>query len=288
MPPALWGVLTALGWGTGDFLSRFTGRRVGIATAMAGVMSSSFLLLSAYAWSEGIALRFPSEGWLALFASCFGIVGATGLLYLGMMRGPISLVAPIVAAYPVWSLLIALGYGVEPTLVQLLAMAAVMLAVVVVARLGSSAEPLAEAQRGGVAFTILVALLSSIGFASGIAALQTAGPLFGEMQVLLSIRLFGVIVTLSILLLMPKLRRPIPWRWWPVLLFQGTIDGGAYLALLAGSRIPENATEAVVVASTFCVVPVLLAWIFLRERIHWGQWLAIGVIVAGVAVLSAH
>lgn len=288
MPPALWGALTALGWGTGDFLSRFTGGRLGIATAMAGVMSSSFLLLSAYAWSQGMPLRFPGEGWPALLVSCICIVGATGLLYLGMIRGPISLVAPIVAAYPVWSLLIALAYGVGPTLIQLLAMAAVMAAVVVVARLGSAAEPQAEAQRGGAPFTILVALLSSIGFASGIAALQTAGPLFGEMQVLLSIRLFGVIATLAVLLALPSLRRPIPWRWWPVLLFQGTIDGGAYLALLAGSRMPEHATAAVVVASTFCVVPVLLAWVFLRERIHWGQWLAIGVIVAGVAVLSAY
>ncbi len=288
MPPALWGTLTALGWGTGDFLSRFTGGRLGITTAMAGVMSSSFLLLSLYAWSEGLILRFPGQGWPALFLACFCIVAATGLLYWGMIRGPISLVAPIVAAYPVWSLIIALADGIEPSLIQWLAMAAVLAGVVVVARLGSAAEPTAEARAGGTLLTTAIALLSSIGFAVGIAALQTAGPLFGEMQVLLSIRLFGVVVTLTILLLLPQVRRPVPWRWWPVLLFQGTIDGGAYLALLAGSRVAEDAPQAVVVASTFCVVPVVLAWIFLRERISPGQWLAILVIVAGVAVLSAY
>ncbi len=287
MPAALWGLLTAIGWGTGDFLSRFTGRRVGVATAMAGVMSSSFLLLAAYAWAEGLELRFPSEGWPALLTTCVAIVLATVLLYLGMMRGPVSLVAPIVAAYPVWSLTFALIDGIMPSPIQWVAMLAVMAGVVAVARLGSAGEVKDQHQRGGVPPTILIALLASFGFAVGIAALQAAGPRFGEMQVLLSIRLFGVFATLGTLLLLPSLRRPIPLHWWPVLLFQGSIDGGAYLALLAGSRVAEDAHGAVVVASTFCVVPVVLAWVFLREPIGRAQWLAILVIVAGVATLSS-
>ncbi len=286
MPPALWGALTALGWGSADFLSRFTGGRLGVATALAGVMGSSFLLLAAYAWWDGMALVFPGEGWPALLATCALIVGATGLLYLGMVRGPVSLVAPIVAAYPVWSLLIALADGILPGVLEWLAMAAVVVGVVAVARLGASAEAGAEERPGGVSLTILISLLASVGFACGIAAMQAAGPRFGEMQVLLAIRLFGVLATLATLLLLPRLRRPIPWRWWPVLVLQGLLDGSAYLALLAGSRVPDEAPAAVVVASTFCVVPVVFAWIFLSERIRTGQWLAILLIVVGVAVLS--
>ena len=133
MPPALWGTVTALGWGSADFLSRFTGGRLGIAAALAGMMGISFLLLSLYAWQSGMPLLFPASGWPALLGSCSGIVVGTLLLYWGMVRGPVSLVAPIVAAYPVWSLAIALTQGVVPDILQWVAMAAVMAGVAVVA-----------------------------------------------------------------------------------------------------------------------------------------------------------
>ncbi len=288
MPPALWGALTALGWGSADYLSRFTGGRLGVLTALAGVMTSSFLLLAAYAWSQGMPLLFPAEGWPALLATCVLILVGTLLLYLGMVRGPISLVSPIVAAYPVWNLVIALADGIEPSLVQWLAMAAVLAGVVVVARLGGQAEEHAAERPGGIGFTILIAFAAAISLASGIAAMQAAAPRFGELQVLLAIRLFGVLATLGVLLVMPALRRPIPWRWWPVLALQGLLDGGAYLALLVGSRVAQDAPQTIVVASTFCIVPVMLARVFLREHISPGQWVAILVIAAGVATLSAY
>ncbi|MBC6406321.1 MAG: DMT family transporter [Rhodospirillales bacterium] len=287
MPAALWGAVTALCWGGGDFLSRFTGGRLGVLTAMAGVMSSSFLLLALFVWWSGEALRFPTQGWPALGIACLGIVAATGLLYLGMIRGPVSLVAPIVAAYPVWSLLLAVLGGVHPARIQWAAMALVIVGVVAVARLGGTADAAAAERPGGLPLTLVVSFLASLGFAGGIAGLQTAGPHFGELQSLLAIRLFGVVATLAGLAAMPQLRRPIPWRWWPVLLFQGTIDGTAYLALLIGGQTAGDAPVAVVVASTFCVVPVVLGRIFLKEHIGAGQWVAILAIVAGVATLSA-
>jgi len=287
MPPALWGSLTAVCWGSADFLSRYTGGRLGVATALAGMMFASLLLLVAYAWQSGMPLLFPAAGWLALLGTCVGIVVGTLLLYWGMVRGPVSLVAPIVAAYPVWSLAIALAEGVTPSFLQWAAMLAVMAGVVVVARLGGDADETAKGRPGGIPATVVIALLGSFAFASGIACMQTAGPLFGELQVLIAIRLFGVVVTGLALVIVPGLYRPVPWRWWPALAVQGLLDGVAYLSLLVGSRDPALAPTAVVAASTFCIVPVVLAWIVLRERIVLAQWLAVLVVVLGVAVLSA-
>ncbi len=287
MPPALWGSLTALGWGSADFLSRFTGGRLGVLTALAGMMGSSFFLLSLYAWHAGMPLRLPAEGWPALIGAALGIVIGTLLLYWGLVRGPISLVAPIVGAYPVWNIALALFEGISPSLWQWLAMVAVICGVFVVARLGGGADAKAVKAPGGVPATLVIALSSSLSIALGIAAAQSAAPRFGELQMLLAIRLFGTALTLLILMLMPRLRRPVPWRWWPVLGLQGLLDGGAYLALFAGSRSADGAHSALVVASAFCAVTVVLAWAILRERIVAGQWLAISVIVAGVAVLTA-
>ncbi len=287
MPPALWGSLTALGWGSADFLSRFTGGRLGVLTALAGMMGSSFLLLSLYAWQSGMVIALPERGWPALLGAAAGIVVGTLLLYWGLVRGPISLVAPIVGAYPVWNLAIAIAEGVAPSLTQWLAMVAVIGGVAVVARLGGGADAKAEAAPGGVPATVVIALASSLSLALGIASAHTAGPLFGELQLLLAIRLFGTLLTLTLLALMPRVRRPVPWRWWPVLGLQGLLDAGAYLALFAGSRSAEGAHSALVVASAFAAVTVVLAWAILRERIVAGQWLAILVIVIGVGVLTA-
>ncbi len=79
----------------------------------------------------------------------------------------------------------------------------------------------------------------------------------------------------------------IPLRWWPLLGLQGLLDGGAYLALLAGSEGPGSAVT-VVVASGFGAVTVLLARVFLREAMTWGQWAGIVLVVGGVAVLSGQ
>ena len=79
----------------------------------------------------------------------------------------------------------------------------------------------------------------------------------------------------------------VPLRWWPWIDLQGLLDGGVYVALLAGSQGP-GAKIAVVVGSGFGlgVVTVLLARLVLREAMTWAQWAGIAAIVAGVAVLS--
>jgi drug/metabolite transporter (DMT)-like permease len=77
---------------------------------------------------------------------------------------------------------------------------------------------------------------------------------------------------------------PAPWRW-PVAA-QGTLDGGAYLALFAAAHGPGSVIAAVV-ASSFAAVTVVLARVVLKEPMSSAQWAGIALIVAGVGVLSA-
>jgi drug/metabolite transporter (DMT)-like permease len=286
MPAAFWGAVTAISWGSADFLARFTGGRLGLLTALCGMMGASCLLLLAYALASGMAWVAPAEDWWSpLGAGLFLVVG-TLLLYWGLVRGPVSVVAPIVAAYPVFSLSFALIEGLRPDLVQWLAMAGVLLGVVAVARYGREADAAAQQRPGGLGATVAMALASAFTVALGIWFLQRSQPIYGELQSLIVVRVFGALSTLLLLLMLPGQRRPVPWRWWPVLALQGLLDGGAYLALQLGSRGPD-ATIAVVVASTFCVVPVLLARLVLHEAIALPQWAGIVLVVASVAVLSA-
>jgi len=286
MPAAFWGAVTAVAWGSADFIARFTSGRLGLLAALCGMMSASCLLLLAYAFASGMPWVAPGEAWWAPLGASLFIVLGTLLLYWGLVRGPISVVSPIVGAYPVFSIAFALAEGLRPDLVQWLAMAGVMLGVAAVARYGSEAARGGSPQPGGLAATVLIALASAFTFALGIWFLQRSQPIYGELQSLIAVRVFGALATLLLLFLLPRHRQPVPWRWWPVLALQGLLDGGAYLALQLGSR-GADAAVAVVVASTFCLVPVLLARIVLREAVSLAQWIGIALVVACVAILSA-
>lgn len=286
MSPAIWGSITAVSWGSADFIARFTGQRLGLMTALCGMMSASCLLLLAYAFASGMPWVLEgAEPWAPLGAGVFIVIG-TLLLYLGLMRGPISVVSPIVAAYPVFSLAFAVVGGVRPELLQWGAMGGVMLGVVLVARYGGEADEAARNAPGGLPATVAISLAAAFTFALGIWFLQRAQVVWGELQCLIVIRVLGVVATGAILLAVPRSRQPVPLGWWPVLALQGLLDGGAYLALQAGTR-GADAEIAVVVASTFCLVPVLLARIVLREAVQPLQWLGILLVVAAVAYLSS-
>jgi hypothetical protein len=46
MSTALWGVLSALGWGSADFIARFTGRKLGITVALFGMIAVGAVALT--------------------------------------------------------------------------------------------------------------------------------------------------------------------------------------------------------------------------------------------------
>jgi drug/metabolite transporter (DMT)-like permease len=303
MNPALWGVLTALGWGTADFIARFSGRALGHGVALAGMLAASALMLT------GIALDLPwrwdRDAWWLVGLSGLGIAGATLLLYWGLARGPVTVVSPIVGAYPAFNLLLAVALGARPPALAWAAMAVVMIGVAVVAAASGalpgggrrrlrltalvalSLDPdAATAGTRALRVTIGIALASSLAFAFAIAALGEAAVRYGELQAVFA----GRWVSLAAMVLYIALTRRGPprisGRWWPILALQGVLDGGAYVALALGAQGPE-AVAAVVVASAFAAVTVVLARAVLKEPMTVPQWGGVVLIVAGVAVLSA-
>ncbi len=286
MNPALWGLLTALGWGSADFIARFTGRRMGHEWALLGMLSVSALVLSLLLWLSGEPLVLRLEGLWLLLATGLGILLATFLLYWGLARGPVTVVSPIVASYPAFNLVLAVVLGSRPSAGQWLCIALVMLGVVIVARASRSFELHGDYNRRDLRLTIWISVASAASFGAAIAAGQEAATIYGELQTTVAARWIGML-SLALVLL----RRPggggIPRAWWPILAVQGLLDGGAYVALFAASGGP-NPEIAAVVASAFSAITVVLARIFLREAMTLPQWLGIVMIVAAVAALLAQ
>ncbi len=250
------------------------------------MLSVGAVVLTLVVWQAGIPLVWDPTGWWLVLTTGVGVMVATLLLYWGLARGPVTVVAPIVGSYPALNVALAVVLGARPGLVQWIAMAVVMAGVLIVA---ASAESFAihhDYSRDHLRRTTWIALASSFAFAVTIAAAQHATPIYGEFQTVWMARWISLLASA---LFLAWIRKPLrlPVRWWPWLVVQGLLDGGAYVALLAGSH-GEGSEIAVVVASSFSAITVLLARLILREPMTWTQWGGIALIVGGVAVLSAH
>jgi drug/metabolite transporter (DMT)-like permease len=283
MTAGLWGSVTAVSWGTSDFIARFSGRAVGHHAALFGMLLTGSILLSLWVWFADASLVWATDRLWLIGLSGLSIMLATLWLYQGLARGPISIVSPIVGSYPALIIVFAVIAGLRPSLVQWAAMAATMLGVAIVARSADNfADPTGSSSRDLQA-TVMISLASATAFAIGVFAAQLAVPIYGEVQTTWLSRLTSLAALL--LLLLGRGRPHIPPRWWPAVISQGCFDTGGYLALYAGSH-GEGSEIAAVTASAFGAVTTLLAWILLREPIGWVQWLGIALVFIGVAVLS--
>ena len=282
MVAVVFGLVTALCWGCADFMARFTGRAVGPDVALFGMLLASAVLLTILVAATSAPLIESFAGWYLILATGIGAMAATLLLYAGLARGPIGIVAPVAGAYPAFNILIGLAAGIVPSGAQWLAILTVMAGVALVARFAPEPEAVVE---GDLRVTLVIALLSAMAFAVAISASQAAARLHGELAVTAAARWISVVAALGFLLVRGRpVLVPPGWRW-PVAA-QGTLDGLAYVALFAAAHGPGSVIAAVV-ASGFAAVTVLLARFVLKEPMSLAQWAGIAMIVIGVGALSA-
>jgi len=285
MNAALGGGIAALTWGSADFIARFTGGAVGHTRALFGMLVASAVALSALVFFMELRIGALGADWWLLLLAGAGLTLATLFLYQSLVRGPVTIAAPIAGTFPAFNILLALGLGARPALFEWLAMAAVMAGVLVVARSTKHFESRGDHSAAHLRSTVMLALLSSLMFAVTVAAGQEAARIYGDVQAVFLSRWVSLACCTLLLLARRELPR-IPLRWWPALGAQGVLDASALVALVAGSHGASSAVTAVL-ASTFSAVTVVLARLFIREKMSWGQWLGIVIIVLGVATLSA-
>ena len=284
MNAVLGGVLAAVSWGSADFIARFTGRALGHVSALFGMLAASALVLTGIVLVVDLSIARSMAGWWQVLLMGVGLTVATLLLYQGLVRGPVTVAAPIAGTFPAFNILLALALGVRPTALEWLAMMAVMVGVLVVARSAKHYETDGHYTRAQLRSTVMISLGASFSFAVTVAAGQEAGAIYGDVQAVFLGRWLSLACCILLLGARRELPR-IPLRWWPLLGAQGVLDGSALVAVVAGSQGAGSAATAVL-ASSFSAVTVVLARVFIRETISWAQWSGIAIILAGVATLA--
>jgi len=285
MNPALWGGLCAFNLGFADFMARFSSRAIGPASALFGMLATGAVVLSAYVYVFQPPLVWTWSGISFVALNGIATTVMTLLLYLGLARGPVSIVAPIVASHPALVVLLAVLLGARPTTIQWIAMAGTLAGALIIAACANNFEEAGKYERHHLRTTVMIACASAVSYAVLIAAGQAAVPIYGELQTLWLGRLFSL-ATLILVFLVQGKGPQMTMGWAPFIATQGLLDAGGYLFLFAGSTGP-GAEIAAVTASTFGAITTLLAWAVLRERIRAMQWSGIVLVFTCVALLSA-
>lgn len=290
MNAVLLGVVAALCWGLHDFLLRLVSRSVSNLQSVLIVFIAGATALLAAMLLRGESVQLPAgEFWIIAFS---GITYALAFvaLFAAFAIGPVSLVAPIVCAYPLLALLWAAANGRPPTALEWLAVAGIVAGVMLVARYAIEAPPdpaLVTAKPVGTkAQAILYSALACIGFSASL----TAGQIAAHDGHVLSITFFSRLWGLAVLILWSLRDRPNfagVRRWLPVLILMGLLDALALTSVVSAGTL-DGAEFATVAASTFGAVTVVLAVLFLKERLMLPQILGMLMILVGVAVLSGR
>ena len=298
MEGVLWGLGAALGYGVGDFIARFTSRRMGAEVSLLVVIFLGFAGFSAWLfWPTASLLQesnfhsfFNGVGLPIAIAS--GATNVFGLLalYKALARGPVSLAAPIVSAYPAVVLLYLLPFGFIPGAIHLFGIVATLGGVAMLSRLAHAQEAQGEISQESFVPTIQLSLIAMCLLALGVLLSQEVALLHGAIFATWAMRGFGFLFILAWLLLCHRedLTRTglAPRDIQIALVAQATLEAGGSLFLLLSSE-GDGRPLAAVFASTFAVVVVLLGWIILRERITLAQWASMAVILLGVMILSS-
>jgi uncharacterized membrane protein len=285
MTPVLFGLVAAISWGVYDFLSRFPSRAVGPLPTIFLITFSGLILLTAWVLVESHEITVVwTKLWLVAVTGIFFALGNLAL-FAAFALGPMTIVAPIVATYPVVAMLLVVAQGARPTALQWLAIASVILGVLIASRSGSHSREAAELPRGEMKIVLGLSALAAISFAIAITAGQEAAPTFGEVETVWLARIFSLL-TIGLVYLWRSPVPTLPWRWLPLLGLMGGLDVGALIVITAAGKLPSP-EFATVVSSSVGAVTVILARIFLKEQISPAQLGGMAMIFGGITALAA-
>ncbi len=285
MTSLLLGIGAALAWGIADFIARFTSLKVGPSRSLLGAMVAGIVALTLLLpFSQELLLPSPRAALLCVIGGLLNMGGLL-ILYAALARGPVTVVAPVIAGHPALAVGFLVFLGVVPGPQQWVGMMVTMAGLILLTRAVGAEGSFPDLDRHYIRNTIRLSAVACLLFGVQIVVMQEARLEYG----VLSTTWLTRAVTVSALLLWMAIRREamiFPLKELPRIGLQGLLDAlGVYLFLFGSSG--TDRAVVVVLASCFSAVTVLLARFVLKEAMSRKQWAAIAVVLAGVAALAA-
>ncbi len=278
----LLGLAAAVLYGSGDFLGGMATRRAHVLTVLTLVETAGVIvaLAAAAMWPGPAGVAGLAWGLSA------GLVGGLGLIvfYTGLAAGPMSVVAPVSGLVStVLPVAVALAGGERPGAGVYAGALLCLVAIVLASSAGGTSEAgpsgrlgraIAYGTASGVSFGLFFLLIRNAG-QSG-AVWPVAAGRIGELAAVLAA---GAV-------LRPGLLRGVGGGVPLAAVAAGGIDVVANICYVAATRTGAFGL-AVVLASLYPGVTVLLARVVLGERLRWVQRLGLALAALGILLVAA-
>jgi drug/metabolite transporter (DMT)-like permease len=267
----------SVAWGIGDFIGGLKSRTLAPLAVLAIAQPVGFAAMAVVAllhWE-------PWPGGSVLYAMPAAVLGTLGLIafYRGMAAGVISLVAPIAATGALLPVAFGLATGERPSPLQLTGIALAIGGAVV-----TSYEPGTATERPRLAAGIGWALLAAVAFGGYFIPMHEAA----ESDFVWATFVFRAtsfsLVALAFLAVRPRL--PRTRRDLAVIACIGLADTSGNV-LFAAAASQGLVSVVSVLASLYPVVTVVLARVYLRERVTRIQEAGAVGTLGGVVLVSA-
>jgi drug/metabolite transporter (DMT)-like permease len=277
------GLTAALIWAVHDLMARKLSQGAALLPIVLLVLVSGSAVLLAPSLVFGDWTSLSVRAALLSCAAGLTFALAIGTLYRAFSMAPARIVSPIIGAYPIISLALAVAQGRPVTLADWVAVVAVVAGISVVSLTAgdeatSDAPPKSQLPAMGWSF------LSACGFAATFAIGQEAARQASELPTILMTRLSAVFV-IGVLFLWTRSSLSSLRGNWVVLAVMGAFDAVALSLVTASGSLPR-AEYASVSSSLFGVGTILLASYFLNEKLRLLQWVGVAAVFGGIATLS--
>jgi len=288
------GLAAAFGWGTADFLVRYATRLIGPYCTLFYMQFLGLAALTVYMLTSGTLVTLLHhnswEPWVWLLLVAILNTCASLALYRAFTVGVMMIVSPITSAYAAITVLLSFLSGEKVGQVRAIGMGIVLAGVVLTATVLTAVKNFSleeKMKRRGLPPGTGMALLAALGY----------GVSFWILGFMVTPHLGGVAPTwigriVTPLLLLggaPLLKQPLQIPRgrliWGYLTAISIFDTAAFVFYGLGLVYGQISVVSVL-ASLYGAITVILAFFFLKERLYWNQWLGIGVIFVGVALVN--
>jgi drug/metabolite transporter (DMT)-like permease len=288
----LLGLAAAVLYGSGDFLGGMATRRAHVLTVLMLVETAAVIVALAAAVMSGGPASLPGLAW----GFSAGVIGGLGLIifYVGLAAGPMSVVAPVSGLVAtVLPVAVALAEGERPGAGVY---AGALLCLVAIVLASSASETDGPGDPGGNGHTgrarpprrlgraIAYGTASGVSFGLFFLLIRTAGQ-SGEVWPVAAGRIGELAIVLAAAAVLRPglrgLRGGIPLAT----VSAGVIDVVANLCYVAATRTGSFGL-AVVLASLYPGITVLLARVVLGERLRWIQRIGLGLAAVGILLVT--
>jgi drug/metabolite transporter (DMT)-like permease len=275
------GLLSSVLWGVSDYLGGLKSRTFPVPVVLAMMYLSSLMVMVVFIAARGEGPP-PAENVLAALGA--GLVGIAGLsaFYRALAIGTMSIVAPIASTGVALPVIVGLIGGDRPGLARSVGLALAVVGIVLASREDDEGSADVRVQR----LSIVLAIVAGLSFGSYfvLAEIGSSGDV-GWALMLSRTSAFPIIAAVALVALRRGGTRP-GGRALAVLAGIGLLDLGANFFYNYASTIGELSSVAVA-SSLYPVTTVMLAALWLGERVRGVQRIGVIVALVGVVLIAA-